>query len=284
MPRFPALMSLTVLASVLVAACGGGSTEPAATPGSDADRATPAVGTPAPSPTPSDDRPTASGADGDGSEDRAAGDRPSAGSDPVEPGSADAAATDEYTVQTGDTLLGIALRFDTTVGELLALNNLSDPNALDVGQVLRIPLEEAVAEGPAPDADGAADTPDDAADTPAPDGDETDGGPPPPVVGTGTGTSPETIAQPGPDVTAEEVPAQPADFAAYGPDALPWLQERSEVDEIVPLFSEWFMPPVAGGGPSQPGGHGPGRTLQRGDHLHEPAVHPGHHGQQSGDL
>ncbi|MEW9503433.1 N-acetylmuramoyl-L-alanine amidase [Jeotgalibacillus marinus] len=43
-----------------------------------------------------------------------------------------------YTVQTGDTLSAIALRFNTTVEVLVALNNLSDPNTIYVGQVLII--------------------------------------------------------------------------------------------------------------------------------------------------
>ena len=253
MPRFLALISLTVLAGVIVAACGGGSTETPVPTGNDADRPTPAADTPAPSPTPDRDQPGASNGDG-GNADRTANERPSASNEPVAPGSANGAATDEYTVQAGDTLLGIALQFDTTVEELLALNNLSDADTLDVGQVLRIPREEVVAEGPAPDEGDAANTPDDATD--APDADEADSDAPDmdqptpapgPGAETGLGTSPETITQPGPDVTVEEVPAQPADFATYGPDALPWLQDRSEVDEIVPLFSEWFMPPVAGG-------------------------------------
>lgn len=44
-----------------------------------------------------------------------------------------------YVVQPGDTLSGIAHRFDTTVAALAALNNISDPSKLRVGQVLRIP-------------------------------------------------------------------------------------------------------------------------------------------------
>ena len=44
-----------------------------------------------------------------------------------------------YTVQAGDTLSGIAARFGTTVAELVSLNNISDPNLIYVGQVLKIP-------------------------------------------------------------------------------------------------------------------------------------------------
>lgn len=43
-----------------------------------------------------------------------------------------------YTVQRGDTLGKIATRNETTVGELVALNGLSDPNRIMPGQVLNI--------------------------------------------------------------------------------------------------------------------------------------------------
>ncbi|OLZ08155.1 C40 family peptidase [Sulfobacillus thermosulfidooxidans] len=43
-----------------------------------------------------------------------------------------------YTVQPGDTLSGIAYRFHTSVATLVALNHISNPNAIYVGQVLRI--------------------------------------------------------------------------------------------------------------------------------------------------
>ena len=44
-----------------------------------------------------------------------------------------------YRVRRGDTLSGIAARFDTTVTELQRLNRIADPNRLRVGQVLRLP-------------------------------------------------------------------------------------------------------------------------------------------------
>ena len=45
-----------------------------------------------------------------------------------------------YTVQAGDSLSAIAARFGTTVAELVSLNNISNPNLIYVGQVLKIQL------------------------------------------------------------------------------------------------------------------------------------------------
>ncbi len=44
-----------------------------------------------------------------------------------------------YTVQRGDTLWDIALRFGTTVSALVHLNNIQNPNLILPGQVLRLP-------------------------------------------------------------------------------------------------------------------------------------------------
>ena len=44
-----------------------------------------------------------------------------------------------YVVVSGDTLSGIAKRFGTTVNVLVKLNNISNPNLIQVGQVLRLP-------------------------------------------------------------------------------------------------------------------------------------------------
>lgn len=46
----------------------------------------------------------------------------------------------EYQVQAGDTLGALARRFDVTIDEIIQANELSDPNRLDVGQTLRIPV------------------------------------------------------------------------------------------------------------------------------------------------
>lgn len=45
----------------------------------------------------------------------------------------------QYTVQQGDTLLSIALRFDTSLNQLISINGLRDEHSLIVGQVLQIP-------------------------------------------------------------------------------------------------------------------------------------------------
>lgn len=54
----------------------------------------------------------------------------------------DAASTPQgentYTVQAGDTLSGIAAKHGTTYQELAALNGISDPNVIHVGQVLKV--------------------------------------------------------------------------------------------------------------------------------------------------
>jgi LysM repeat protein len=44
-----------------------------------------------------------------------------------------------YTVQKGDTLGAIAFKYDTTVKALQVVNNIDNPRALQVGQVLRLP-------------------------------------------------------------------------------------------------------------------------------------------------
>lgn len=62
--------------------------------------------------------------------------------DPVQAG------LETYEVQSGDTLGAIADAFGVTVDELLAVNNLENPDVLDVGDVIFIPLP-AGAEAPA---------------------------------------------------------------------------------------------------------------------------------------
>ncbi len=57
-------------------------------------------------------------------------------------------ATASYTVQRGDTLIRIALRYHTTVSALTRLNNLGSPNLIYVGQVLKVPDSAAAAPVP----------------------------------------------------------------------------------------------------------------------------------------
>lgn len=47
--------------------------------------------------------------------------------------------TAPYQVRAGETLTVIAARYGLTVEQLAALNGLSDPNAIEVGQVIRVP-------------------------------------------------------------------------------------------------------------------------------------------------
>lgn len=55
-----------------------------------------------------------------------------------------AAAAGTYTVKAGDTLGGIAARHRSSAAAIASANHLTNPNALKVGQVLRIPAASAV--------------------------------------------------------------------------------------------------------------------------------------------
>lgn len=59
--------------------------------------------------------------------------------------------TAEYVIQSGDTLWEIARAQNTTVEELAAYNNISDPASLQIGQKLKLPVEQ---EQSAPPPDG----------------------------------------------------------------------------------------------------------------------------------
>ena len=45
-----------------------------------------------------------------------------------------------HTVQRGDTLTAIALRYGSTVNRIAEMNNIKDVNKIRVGQELRIPI------------------------------------------------------------------------------------------------------------------------------------------------
>ena len=47
---------------------------------------------------------------------------------------------EEYVVKKGDTLSGIALKFDSTVSKIVEINNIKNPNLIIVGDILKIPL------------------------------------------------------------------------------------------------------------------------------------------------
>ncbi len=55
-----------------------------------------------------------------------------------------------YTVQRGDTLSRIAVRYNTTVAQLAALNNISNPNLIYGGQVLKVPCSSSDPQPPQP--------------------------------------------------------------------------------------------------------------------------------------
>ncbi len=47
-----------------------------------------------------------------------------------------------YIVEEGDTLFGIALKFNVPLQTLIEINNLQNPDYLDVGQIIEIPVSE----------------------------------------------------------------------------------------------------------------------------------------------
>lgn len=48
-------------------------------------------------------------------------------------------AEEFYTIQSGDTLFGIAQAFGVSVGDLISFNAIADPDAIQAGQRLQIP-------------------------------------------------------------------------------------------------------------------------------------------------
>jgi LysM repeat protein len=61
-----------------------------------------------------------------------------------------------YTVESGDTLYGLALRWGTTSGAIAQLNGITDPSLVRIGQVLKVPGAPASAPG---SSSGSTDTP-----------------------------------------------------------------------------------------------------------------------------
>ncbi len=58
--------------------------------------------------------------------------------------------TGTYTVQVGDTLYKIAVRFKTTTAKLISLNNITNPNIVYIGQVLKVPSDGNIVPTPVP--------------------------------------------------------------------------------------------------------------------------------------
>ena len=73
---------------------------------------------------------------------------PEAGADADADAEGDRVETAIVTVQPGDSLSKIAKRHDTTVEELMALNDIDDPNLLFVGQELLVDEVVSATEGP----------------------------------------------------------------------------------------------------------------------------------------
>ena len=47
----------------------------------------------------------------------------------------------KYIVKLGDTLFSLAPRYNSSINEIVALNNITDPNSIYVGQLLHIPCK-----------------------------------------------------------------------------------------------------------------------------------------------
>ena len=131
-----AALALTAAATLLLAACSGGSNNALETAGTPA--ATGADGRPIPTATPYARIPEPTIVSG-----------PAAG--------APSTSQVTYVVEAGDTLSGVAERFDSTVEDIMAENGLTDATLIFVGQTLLIPSGSALAaSAPAPPADGPA--------------------------------------------------------------------------------------------------------------------------------
>ncbi|MGN4157021.1 LysM peptidoglycan-binding domain-containing protein [Staphylococcus auricularis] len=75
---------------------------------------------------------------------------PPAPPEPTDPPAPEAPQVKDYTVESGDTLSGIAGKFDTSTDHLQELNHLPNPDQLDVGQVLKVPDTGAAEPAPQP--------------------------------------------------------------------------------------------------------------------------------------
>ena len=107
--------------------------------------------------------------------------------------------------------------------------------------------------GPPPEADDRTDSQDSPPAEPPTDSDEdsnepaTSPPPPPERDPADLRLTPSEFPQPDPSEAVDVVPFRPEAFSDYGGVALRWLQGRTSVDAILPLFLAWRMPPVGDG-------------------------------------
>ncbi len=163
-------------------------------------------------------------------------------------------AAQEHVVAAGETLGDIAYAYGVRIDDLIKLNNIQNPNLLRVGQVLQIPSDgpPAAAAATASSSGAAAEQEDQEQAAEQEEGESVET----PTVSlpntalglaAPTSTSSTQFIQPGPDTTIDTIPDPPANFIQYGVDALPWLQGLTAVDQIIPLFLAWPMPPLIAG-------------------------------------
>ena len=240
-----AMLALLLAAALALAACGGDDA-PAAAP-----EPPPASADPQPAPEPAAaEQPAAAqppqpvntagqDAQADGQQAQPAG---------AAEQTAPPVATNEYIVQPGDTLAAIANAHDVRLDDLIRINSIQNPNMLRVGQTLLIPSDEPE---PQPSVAPAEETEPETQTEP-----EQEAPVATPTVtlpntalplGAPTSTSSAQFPQSRPDAATDRIPQPPETFIQYGADALPWLQGRSGIDEILPIFDAWPMPPLITG-------------------------------------
>ena len=274
---------LLTIAALTVAACRGGddelpltndeTTPPAQDSGDDRD--VPATADQPTSPTvrePTD----VTAAAGEDDDTPATTDRPSAGGGTTVPssdGTTPAVTSDgTYTVQAGDTLGDIAFRFGTTAAVLADLNNLENPNALTIGQVLVLPGGQLPAEDEEEEEEeeAVADEQGDDSETPAQDAEDEEPAPEPPAPAAGAGLSPAGIpaARVGRNHGHDPGPARRAvGLRDDGTALAPGSDDAGGAGGAVHRVEHAAAAP---GRPLLPGRYGRGRPLQPGRDLHGP--------------